>query len=233
MTSSQFGVDRRLVEVGDWLRLPLPQSILNYDAPQWEDILQLESHLRNSSVYSQESLSYQEELDSAVYTLYGFSPQDTLLMRDTVPHKILPYMNESRDDESPNSSADQLKAYALRVCRQLNGILSATDQKFFSTVFTFPGTERVAACRFHLASGQEDPGVTEVMSPEVQMLFERMSPLLRAPLADNLYVQQDLRVYDEEFTWVIKSSDTRLWTESAALHDADLIVQEHMEGSAL
>ena len=233
MTSSQFGVDRRLVEVGDWLRLPLPQSILNYDASQWEDILQLESHLRNSSVYSQESFSYQEELDSAVYTLYGFSPQDTLLMRDTVPHKILPYMNESTEDESPNSSADQLKAYALRVCRQLNGILSATDQKFFSTVFTFPGTERVAACRFHLASGQEDPGVTEVMSPEVQMLFERMSPLLRAPLADNLYVQQDLRVYVEEFTWVIKSSDTRLWTESAALHDADLIVQEHMEGSAL
>lgn len=176
MNSSQFGVDRRLVEVGDWLRLPLPESILTYDVPQWEDILQLELQLRNAPVSSQESFRYQEALDSAVYTRYGFSSQDTLLMRNTIPHKILPYLGESTEDVSPNSTSDQLKAYALRVCRQLNGILSATDQKFLPTIFTFPGTERLAACRFHLASGQDNRPVAEVMSPEVQTLFDRMSP---------------------------------------------------------
>ena len=151
-------------------------------------------------------------------------------MRETVAHKILPYLDKSTADVSLHPTAEQLRAYALRVCRQLNGILSATDQKFLPTVFTFPITERITACRFHLGPGQPDLQVEEIASPEIQTLLDRMSPLLRAPLADNLYVQQDLRVYDEDATWVIKASDIRLWTEAAALHDADLIMQEHMEG---
>ena len=71
-------------------------------------------------------------------------------MRETVAHKILPYLDKSTADVSLHPTAEQLRAYALRVCRQLNGILSATDQKFLPTVFTFPITERITACRFHL-----------------------------------------------------------------------------------
>ncbi len=232
MTSSQFGLDRRLVEVRDWLELPLPQSILIPDAPQWEDALRFEAQLRTSPPTSREFVRHQEALDSAVYDLYGFSQQDTLLMRETVAHKILPYLGRSTNVAYDHPTADQLKDYALRVCRQLNGILSTTDRRFLPTIFTFPASEGIAACRLHLEPGQPDLQVREVDSPEIQALLDRMSPPLRAPLADNLFVQQDLRVYDEDATWVIKASDLRLWTEAAALHDADLIMQEHIEGPA-
>lgn len=232
MTSSQFGLDRRLVEVRDWLGLPLPQSILDPDASQWEDVLQFESRLRNSAPDSGEFARHQEALDSAVYGLYRFSQQDTLLMRETVTHKILPYLGRGKGVAVVHPTPEQLRTYTLRVCRQLNGIMSATDQKFSPTIFTFSGAERIAACRFHLESGQPDHEVEEVNSTEIQSLLDEMSLLLRAPVADNLYVQQDLRVYDEEATWVIKASDLRHWTEAAALHDADLIIQEHMEGPA-
>ena len=56
-----------------------------------------------------------------------------------------------------------------------------------------------------LGPGQPDLQVEAIASPEIQTLLDRMSPLLRAPLADNLYVQQDLRVYDEDAAWVIKA----------------------------
>ena len=60
-------------------------------------------------------------------------------------------------------------------------------------------------------------------------VLEQISVNLRAAVAERLYVQQDLRVYDEQAFWIIKPSQARLWSETAALNDADAVVREHMD----
>ena len=64
-------------------------------------------------------------------------------------------------------------------------------------------------------------------------LIDQLSKDLRAQLADNLYVQRDLRVYDRDSFWIIKPAERRLWSETAALNDADAVLCEHMEAWAV
>ena len=229
MSSSQFGVDRRLVEVSDWLNLPLPKDTLDPDAPPWEDVTALEAKLRSQSTTQQVRPSDQEAMDSAVYALYGLSQQDRLLVRDTVEHTILPYLHGDDPAGPQYPTAEQLKPYALRVCRQLNDILAADNLQLLPTVYTFPDNVRLAACRFQLASADTDPQLNTINYLDIEPMLSSMSERLRTTVADNLYAQQDMRAYDPGAAWVIKSLDRRLWTEAAALHDADLIIQEQME----
>ena len=58
-----------------------------------------------------------------------------------------------------------------------------------------------------------------------------LSPALRMGILDHLSIQRNLRVYDGQSFWIIKPSEKRLWSETAALNDADAVVREHMEAS--
>ena len=73
----------------------------------------------------------------------------------------------------------------------------------------------------------------EVHFDGIEDILSEMAIHLQAEVADNLYVQRDLRVYDTDGFWVIKPAEARLWSQAAALNDADLIVHEHLEAISL
>lgn len=66
----------------------------------------------------------------------------------------------------------------------------------------------------------------------LEEVLSMLSATLRIEVADHLSLRRNLRIYDGKSFWVIKPSEKRLWSETAALSDADAIVREHMEVSA-
>ena len=231
MTGSEFGVGRKLIEVHDWLGVPMPVDILTPDAQSWEEALEHERTLREHFRWFTVDHAAQRALDRAVYSLYGLSEQDVVLVRDTVQHTIDPYLAGRPTATIRRPSPRLLNDYARRICSQLNGILEYADQKLAATICSFPDETQLCACRFTLCSLQEEARIEEVHFEGIEPIIANMSDALRASVADNLYVQRDLRIYDEEGFWIIKPSEDRLWTEAAALNDADLVVGEHLENS--
>ena len=63
----------------------------------------------------------------------------------------------------------------------------------------------------------------------IQDILGQISEHLRTKVADHLYVHRDLRVYDSATFWIIKPRESHLWSEAAALNDADAVLHEHME----
>src|SRR5712692_946759 len=134
MFSSGLGWDRRLIEVGDWQQIRLPESILIEDNDKlWAEVLRLERWLRenwqaepNSSL-SDEISKVENMLDQTVYQLYGLSEQEVILVEDTLQYSITPFIYRKQDlgalDAFSEPSQDDLAVYAERICLQLNGIL--------------------------------------------------------------------------------------------------------------
>jgi len=88
------------------------------------------------------------------------------------------------------------------------------------------------ACRIAWQQGDNGSQTSELNVEAIRDVLDQMSINLRASVADRLYVQQDLRVYDDQAFWIIKPSQARLWSESAALNDADAVLREHMDWPA-
>ena len=85
------------------------------------------------------------------------------------------------------------------------------------------------ACRFEWTRSSDVNSISVANVEGIHYVLEQISVNLRATVAERMYVQQDLRVYDEQAFWIIKPSQARLWSETAALNDADAVVREHMD----
>ena len=229
MTGSELGVGRRLVEVHDWCGVPMPEDILTPDSQSWIEPMKHERRLRTHAGLLADSSK--NSLDQAIYALYHLSEQDTLLIQDTVQHTIEPYLMRRLATSVNRPSASQLGAYARRICSQLNGVLEYVGRKLSATICSFPEEIQLSACQFSMRSLGEKAEIEEIQLEGLDPVLAHMPTELRANVADNLYVQRDLRVYDEEGFWIIKPSEERLWTESAALNDADLVIREHLESA--
>jgi hypothetical protein len=239
MLGASLGWDWRTIEPNTWMQIPLPPSICCDETRNWSHLLDGERWLRRHWQFhadgrtAQEISRVEDAVNREVCRLYDFSPQEIILVEDTIKHTILPLL-QRKSTKYLQTVAEpkdkQLAAYANRVCLQLNGILYHRDLELTATVFS-TGNALVRACRFSLRKRDEAPLVTKTEISGVREILEQMPRHLRNKIADHLYINRDLRVYDDEVIWVIKSNESRLWSETAALNDSDAIVREHMEHS--
>ena len=181
----------------------------------------------------EDTRAVEDELDRRIYSLYEFSEQETILVQDTLEYIIDPYLKRNSGFNSSQPTVDQLRSYARRICSQLNGVLSHIGQELTATLCIFPNDAPLSACQFRMRQFVGESSTAEAHFDGIEDVLARMATHLRSEVADNLYIQRDLRVYDTDGFWVIKPADARLWSQAAALNDADLVVQEHLEAISL
>lgn len=63
----------------------------------------------------------------------------------------------------------------------------------------------------------------------LEELLIEISKNLQNQISERVYVWGYLRVYDGKHLYIIKPSEKRFWSESAALNDSDAVIREHME----
>ena len=229
MTGADVGVGvRNLIESTDWFGVPMPLNILDQDNLAWADVLSLEHALSQTHNRDVDILDLQEALDQAVYQLYGLSDQDLVQMRDTVLYTFDPFLSRSQSTEIEPPSGQLLNDYARRVCAQLNDILRFAENEISATICNFSRDTPLQACRFTTRPAIGETSVDNILLQDSDALLAQISEHLRYEVADNLFIQRDLRVYDGSSLWIIKPAEDRLWTEAAALRDADLVVAEHL-----
>ena len=235
MTGLELGLGWKLIEVHDWRGMPMPPDILEPGSTSWDSVIELEQYLRgiSDSVVAEDTRAVEEELDRAIYSLYRFSEQETILVQDTLQHTIHPYLKRNKEYSSPHPSVVQLRSYAHRVCSQLNGVLRHVNQELTATLCIFPSKAPLRACQFRMRRLVGDSSTEEVHVEGIEDILGKMASHLQTEVADNLYVQRDLRVYDNDGFWIIKPAEVRLWSQAAALNDADLVVHEHLEAISL
>ena len=235
MTGLELGLGRKLIEINDWRGMPMPSEVLDPSSTSWNEVIELERHLGgiSDSVLNGEIGAIEEELDWRIYSLYGFSEQETVLVQDTLEYVIDPYLKRTSEFNSSQPPVNQLRSYALRICSQLNGVLKHVNQELTATICIFPKDAPLSACQFRMRPLVGESSTDEIHLDGIEDVLARMATHLQSEVADNLYIQRDLRVYDTDGFWVIKPADARLWSQAAALNDADLVVQEHLEAISL
>lgn len=243
MFSSGLGWDRRLIEVGDWLQVRLPRTILD-EGNSWTKVLRLEQQLReiwlsepNSSL-DYENSKVEAMLDQEVFDLYELSEQEIILVEDTLRYNLnsLIYRKQRRREAFEafsEPSPGELTAYAERVRLQLDSILRYNNLRIVPTVFTFKEASPLSICQFTQKKSIESAVINTVHLSGLEKALSLLSSDLRTAIADHLSLHRNLRIYDGQSFWVIKPSQKHLWSETAALSDADAVVSEHMEASRI
>ena|SRR5438128_2471246 len=115
------------------------------------------------------------------------------------------------------------------MCIQLDDILHYGGLELTATIIEFNRATSLCACRFTQKKAGRDKKITIVRLNDIDDVIDQIARDLQTKVADHMYVQRSLRVYEDEGFWIIKGAQKRLWSESAALNDADTVLREHME----
>jgi len=238
MLSSSLGWNWRTIEPKDWMQIRVPPSISDSDEA-WDHILNKEQWLRKNwqpnatGTLAKDIAQAEEAIDNEIYRLYKLSDQNIVLIEDTLKYTVQPFLERSIGgaiDTLRKPTSEQLVSYAKRLCSQINGILRQPGLELSASVL-ISESQLLDACRFTLRTRSNTPPVVESKLTGIEEVLRQISPRLRAKVADHLYVRRDLRVYDGHTFWIIKPAEIQLWSEAAALNDADTVVSEHMESS--
>ena len=235
MIGLELGVGRRVIELNDWYRMPMPSDIFDQNSPSWEDVLEWETRARSKSTNGFDTSNEQARLNEFIYEVYDLTEQERVLVKDTVQYTINPHIDKSERELAASASltVQQLESYANQVAHQLNGILRYAGQFLSAVVCLLPDNSPLAACRFVLTPREEEVVIQKIQYSDLTDLFSAMSDDLSRQVADNLFMHRDLRVYDPEGFWVFKPAEHRLWSQASALHDADAVFVEHLRSFPL
>lgn len=240
MTGSELGWYRRTIEPNDWKQVAIPESIYEGSGDAWKRVLELEQQLNTNwqagpaSSVQRKITEVENQLDQEIYLLYDLSEQEIVLVEDTTRYTIHPLLDRYTGkpiEALQKPTPDLLLTYARRLCSQINKILYTSGLELSALVFPVENAP-LSACRFTVREPSSSSPVSESRLRDEEELLQQISEKLRKKVADHLYVRRDLRIYDDGTFWIIKPAESQLWSETAALNDADIVVSEHMEASA-
>ena len=201
--------------------MPVPHSIMDPGSPGW-----LKASMEPGP----------ERRESVLLDLYNLSTQERIQFQDSMRYTVLTWGRN-------RPTGERLRAYARRVCLQLNGILNTQGLDLQADIYQLPRTDGITACRFTTleVTGENgwDPKRKPRMKPDQETVVRMEITLSRAELLEMLPgearaavsrmgpVQESLRIYAERAIWTIAAAQERRWSEAQTLRDADEILAEH------
>ncbi|MCG2727384.1 MAG: hypothetical protein L6244_01860, partial [Candidatus Methanoperedenaceae archaeon] len=237
MLSRELGWYRKLIEPSDWREMPLPKSILNLEDERWDDVITLENKLCKSyeSASPSEIKNWENALFKSICNLYGLNEVERIIVDDMIDYTIDLFLNRKlkgkrRGIRPPTSN--QLEKYANRLCNQLNSILESEGKTLNSTVYDIEDDSPLSVVEFKQVSqttSNQGNSTKRIKIKGLEELLIKISKSLKDQISERIYVWGHLKIYEGEHLYIIKPSEERFWSESAALNDGDAIIREHME----
>ncbi len=227
---------RRIIEDSDWLNMPLPKSILNLDDNRWDEVINIENKLCKSwrLLSSPEIKELEDSLSKIICNLYGLNEDEHIIVDDMITYTIDLYLNRKKAKTKrkgiKHTTLNQLQRYADKLCKQLNSILEFEGKKLIYTVYDIRKDSPLSVVEFKQVSQTTSNLKNSTTKIEgLENLLIEISNNLQNQISERVYVWGHLRVYEGEHLYIIKPSEERFWSESAALNDSDAVIREHME----
>jgi len=230
-----WGLERPTVLPHDLLSLRVP-SLLSVGKELLESIVSAEKQ----AALDPNDLGNLVELDEAVFSLYDLEPDERILVRESVARaRYLIFENRGeRIGMVKPPSSDILKKYAKQVGRSVDAYLRARGERHLEAVVYTKrlakgdlgaGVPGVTAVRFTMASGapRGDAVVREGDPADLDVLAALLRGRLESKVPPYLNERRQLRLYGADDLFILKPTETRYWTATAGLNDADVILADH------
>lgn len=232
---SAWGLERPTVEPSDLLSLRVPD--LTKSSPA---LLQAVIAAEQAAADKPESKESLDVLDQAVYNLYGLERDEAVLAGESVTRGCM-FLLEGRVQRMAfvkTPTPDALTAYAREVIHTVNVYLRARGKRHLEAII-YPlrivqgnladGIPGITAVRFAMVAGV--PTDVAIIHQGGDAEIERLATLFRGQVDTQvppyLNERRQLRIYSENDLVILKPSESRYWTRTAGLNDADVILADH------
>ena len=220
------------------LRVPPLHAMAEDGLRQFDDLIEVEQHLATNA----NDRACHRALDEEVYKLYNVRGEEQTLIEDNMD-RVRQCLGgrELRMQAVQPPRFDTLCVYGRQVTETINAYLRVLGRRHLeSTVYARTLAEGevssaihgLAVVRFAMLAGPPSP--SGVVRKGVASGLERVSRILSDEIGSGnlpyLHEQRNLRLYNGDEVFIVKPNETRYWSRTSALNDADAILGDHWGG---
>ena len=213
LTASTWGVERDVVRLTEYTRfpcaIPMEATDLLHNIVALVDRIQL-----NGADHD-----WRPALDELVYRAYGITPSEQQTLEDFLETTMERHYRGMEANAFAAPSADELTLYAQAYAEVFENTIGG-NRELLPTVYE--GSPPYRAVSFRLApkdSQGRRPRIT--FDPDLNDLLVRLERIATEQRARSLYFRRNIKVYEPEEVHIVKPSERRFWTRTAAYNDAD------------
>lgn len=230
--TGNLGADRAKVhewELGE-LPFPMPEDLANPNAARKavdEIVVVMDELLRNKDRLLAAQRDINGRLDALVYAYYGLSGDEIAVVEDTVKYVVASMQPRLRRQTPPlwiTSRQEHWQAYANTLSEAVERWLKSD---FGIETAAVGASQDLVVLRLTMRHGKPTQHFQQQLATEgMTQLLARIHAALPRKLSRNLMLIPDLRVFLDNDLYIVKPRAMRYWLRSAALNDADGIVEE-------
>jgi len=168
----------------------------------------------------------QDELDEAIFDLYGLSEAQKDLVRDLCQVTFEFFYKSSKSQPAKPPALDRLKDYCDAFLETWRERLASQGKELEAQIYA-PYRGLLVGISFDL----KDLGTAVTHKPiiddsEWQIWFKRLCKTLRKEYSAGIYIDSIVKVLHDSSMLIVKRAERRLWTKSQARQDAQELLTE-------
>jgi hypothetical protein len=214
LTSGRWLVERDELTKDETMSIPIPSEILNGNL----DMAFLEKLSTDRD--------FREIENNRLLQLYGLTETEKILIHDTIRYALGYFIRKLDSEAVQPADNSHIKEYVLTLCETLNHQFSTSNRGFCGTIFLSDSPLRIVILK--LTSQPNQDVCEELGENEMKQQLKEIDEGLIEEKAGSVYVRRNLRRYGKNSVSIIKPNQTRYWTRSLAITDADIIYADIM-----
>ena len=218
MTSSRWLVERDELDKHEIMKLPIPEGVKNGDLRVSYSDLQAAAREEHS----------REKLVDLISKAYRLSSAERVLIHDAVTYTLDYFRLGDNSDAVKPADEHMLKTYARRLCQVLEKSFGTEKgTRFPAKIHLGDNPMVVLEVVLTPKEGRQAPKICRA-DGQLSEALKTMDGVLLDKWSSGVYVRRDVHVYRDGKLFVAKRNQCRLWTESAAMREADEVYGEIM-----
>jgi len=218
MTSSRWLVERDELDKGEMMKFPLPSRL--QDGSLHIPFSQLRAATNDRAA--------RKKLVRSVSDAYALSATDRALISDAVEYTLDYFRLGAKSNAAKPAAAKMLRKYGALFCRILRASFGESKSCHLPATF-YVGDSPMIVLKVSLSpvNGQQRVEIRQA-GDQLSDALRTMDGVLMEKHSAGVYVRRDVHVYIDNEVYIAKRSQLRLWTQSAAMREADEIYAEIM-----
>lgn len=170
-------------------------------------------------------INNEEIINSRIYEYLELTNKEKILVSDLIKYSYDLYIHGQKSIAFHRTLQSENQAYAEILCNELNIFLSHSKMKINASIYEVELNDPLNLVVLHFGE-VEKPIETKDLANLRESLRNVDRYMLQEKTMDSIYVQKQVRYFDNDTVYLIKPNQKRFWTRSQAIDDATSLISE-------
>ncbi len=228
MLSASIGIEREEIKPNEIRALPFKLN----DSDLYSLSILFEKYESQNFIDQKQSVNlFEQWINKLILDRYGLSKKEEIIINDRMTIAFSQLKSGHKSIAFHRTLQPENEAYALILCDELNTFLSYSQTRVGATIYNVGLRDPLNLVVLHFGNIENEIETKEVV--HLSNHLKTIDRFLFQQGSDSIYVQKQVRYFDNDTVYLIKPNQKRFWTRSQAIDDATSLISEilNMEGS--